>query len=144
MQFGEAEHFSQDWLKAHAQEMATKPYSAPPRPDPQIVASIDYDLHGKLKYKPDFALYGDGHESAFPITFMHVGQYFPKTVRMFAVEGSPNGSMSAREILYDPDYFTIPPDSAAAKLPPNPSRFAGFWVREPKAGPRIGASPSRG
>jgi periplasmic glucans biosynthesis protein len=134
LRFGEAEHFSPEWLKAHAQEMATRPYSAPPRPDPQIVSSIDYDLHGKLKYKSDFALYGDGHESAFPITFMHVGQYFQKTVRMYAVEPSATGASSAREILYDPDYFTIPPESVAAKLPPNPSSFAGFWVREPKAG----------
>ena len=88
-------------------------------------------LHGKLKYKNDFALYGDGHPSAFPITFQHVGQYFPKTVRMYAVDQSADGS-SAREILDDPDYFSIPADSVAAKLPPNPSRFAGFWLREPK------------
>jgi periplasmic glucans biosynthesis protein len=133
LRFGEAQHFSPDWLKAHAQEMATRPYNAPPRPDPQIVASIDYDLHGKLRYKSDFALFGDGHDSNFPITFMHVGQYFVKTVRMYAVEPAGEGT-SAREILYDPDYFTIPSDSVAAKLPENPSRFAGFWLREPKAG----------
>src|SRR5208337_1476464 len=66
-------------------------------------------------------------------TFMHVGRYFPKTVRMYAVEPSSDGG-SAREILYDPDYFSIPADSVAAKLPPNPSRFAGFWLREPKTG----------
>jgi glucans biosynthesis protein len=133
LRFGEAQTFSGEWLKAHAQELAAAPYNPPPRPDPQIVASIDYDLHGKLKYKSDFALYGDGHDSAFPITFMHVGQYFPKTVRMYAVEPSSEGG-SAREILYDPDYFTIPSESVAARLPANPSRFAGFWLREPKAG----------
>ena len=134
LRFGEPQPFSSEWLKAHAQALAAAPYSPPPRPDPGIVASIDYDAHGKLKYKNDFALYGDGHPSAFPITFMHVGQYFPKTVRMYAVEPSSDGSSSAREILYDPDYFSIPADSVAAKLPPNPSRFAGFWLREPKAG----------
>ncbi len=133
LRFGEPQPFSGDWLKAHAQALAAASYSPPPHPDPQIVASIDYDAHGKLKYKNDFALFGDGHESAFPITFMHVGQYFPKTVRMYAVEPSPDGG-SAREILYDPDYFAIPSDSVAAKLPANPSRFAGFWLREPKAG----------
>ena len=133
LRFGEPQPFSPDWLKAHAQALAAAPYSPPPRPDPSIVASIDYDAHGKLKYKNEFALYGDGHPSAFPITFMHVGQYFPKTVRMYAVEQSADGG-SAREILYDPDYFSIPADSVAAKLPPNPSRFAGFWLREPKAG----------
>ena len=30
--------------------------------------------------------------------------------------------------------FQFLADSVAAKLPPNPSRFAGFWLREPKAG----------
>ncbi len=133
LRFGEAQRFSAEWLKSHAQELAAAPYNPPPRPDPQIVASIDYDLHGKLKYKTDFALFGEGHDSAFPITFMHVGQYFTKTVRMYAVEPSAEGG-SAREILYDPDYFTIPSDSVAARLPENPSRFAGFWLREPKAG----------
>ncbi len=133
LRFGEAQPFSPDWLKAHAQALAAAPYNPPPRPDPQIVASIDYDLHGKLKYKNDFALYGDGDAGAFPITFMHVGQYFPKTVRMYAVDPAPGG-VTAREILYDPDYFSIPPESVAAKLPQNPSRFAGFWLREPKAG----------
>jgi glucans biosynthesis protein len=133
LRFGEAQPFSPDWLKAHAQALAAAPYNPPTRPDPQIVASIDYDAHGKLKYKNDFALYGDGDPSAFPITFMHVGQYFPKTVRMYAVDPAAGGG-TAREILYDPDYFSIPPDNIAAKLPPNPSRFAGFWLREPKAG----------
>jgi periplasmic glucans biosynthesis protein len=133
LRFGPSQPFSHGWLKAHAQALANAPYNPPPRPDPRIVASIDYDTHGRLKYKSDFALYGDGHPSAFPITFMHVGQYFPKTVRMYTVEASIAGE-SAREILYDPDYFAIPSDSVAANLPPAPSRFAGFWLREPKAG----------
>ena len=134
LRFGEPQPFSADWLKAQAQALASAPYNPPPRPDPSIVASIDYDAHGKLKYKNDFALFGDGHPSAFPITFMHVGQYFPKTVRMYAVEASGDSGGSAREILYDPEYFSIPQDSIAAKLPQNPSHFAGFWLREPKAG----------
>jgi glucan biosynthesis protein len=76
--------------------------AAPPQPDPGIVVKIDYDAYGKLKYKLDFALYGDGQPGVFPITFMFVGHYFPKTVRMYAIEP---GTQSAREILYDPNYF---------------------------------------
>src|SRR6185312_13739034 len=96
-----------------------------PRPDPKIVAAIDYDAYGRLKCKPQYALYGDDEPGAFPITFMHVGNYFPKTVRMYAVEAAAAGD-SAREILYDPDYFAIPADSAAARLPADPSPLAGF------------------
>ena len=132
LRFGEAQPFSHDWLKSYAQELAAAPYNPRPRPDPQIVAFIDYDWHGKLKYKNDFALYGDGHPSAFPITFMHVGQYFPKTVRTYAVEPSAEGG-SAREILYEADYFDMPEGSPARKLTKDVG-FAGFRFQELKEG----------
>ncbi len=134
LRMGEAQPFSFDWLKAHAEALAKQAYNPPPRPDPKIVSSIDYDAHGQLHYNSRYALYGDGEPAAFPITFMHVGQYFQKTVRMYSVEPGANGQDSAREILYDPSYFDIPPQNAAARLPLNPSPMAGFWVREPKAG----------
>ena len=129
LQLGAPEPFSYDGLKEHARSLAAKPYREPPRPDPKIVQAIDYDAYGQLKYKTDFALFGDGEPGAFPVTFMHVGQYFPKSVRMYALEGA--GDL-AREVVYDPDYFTIPKDNVAARLPPHPSAFAGFWVREAK------------
>ena len=47
------------------------------------------------------------------------GMYFPKTVRMYAVEQS-GGQDVAREILYDPSYFAIPPGNVAAQLPVDP------------------------
>jgi len=96
LRFGAAQPFSYEWLKNHAKTLAGGPYQPPPQPDPNIVANIDYDAYGKLKYKQDFALYGDGQTGVFPITFMFVGHYFPKTVRMFALEKS---AKQAREIL---------------------------------------------
>ncbi len=122
--FGPPEDFSYAWLKRHAREIAAKPYQAPPRPDPAIVKQIDYDAHGKLKFKKDHALY---HDSAYPISFQHVGKFFPKTVRMHSLADG-----KAREVLYDPDYFTIGDDHVAAGLGQQPSAFAGFWVHEPK------------
>ncbi len=133
LRMGEPKPFSFDWLKSRAEALAAAAYVPPPRPDPKIVSSIDYDAHGQIRYKTDYALFGQGDPGAFPITFMHVGQYFPKTVRMYAVEQGA-GQEVAREILYDPSYFSIPPGSVAAQLPANPSPMAGFWVREPKAG----------
>ena len=122
--FGPPQDFSYDWLKRHARELAAKDYSPPPRPDPGIVERIDYDAHGKLKYRKERALFG---ESAYPISFQHVGRYFPKTVRMHAIEGG-----QAREVLYDPSYFTIGEDHVASGLAEQPSAFAGFWVHEPR------------
>jgi glucans biosynthesis protein len=121
--FGPAEPFSYDWLKDHARDLAAQPYQAPPRPEPAIVSRIDYDAHGKLRFNKDFALYREG---AYPVSFQHVGMYFPHTVRMHAVDGE-----TAREVLYDPGYFTIDADHIAARLPQEPSAFAGFWVHEP-------------
>jgi len=121
--FGPAEPFSYDWLKEHARNLAAAAYEAPPRPEPEIVAAIDYDAHGKLRFRKDFALYRDG---TYPISFQHVGKYFPHTVRMHAIDGE-----TAREVLYDPAYFTVGADHIAARLPQEPSAFAGFWVHEP-------------
>ena len=121
--FGPVEPFSYDMLKRRALEMAAKPYVPPPRPDPAIVSRIDYDAHGKLRFRKEFSLYRDG---AYPISFQHVGMFFPKTVRMNAVDGE-----TAREVLYDPRYFPAGPDHVAAGLAQQPSAFAGFWVHEP-------------
>jgi glucans biosynthesis protein len=126
LKFGPAAPFTYDLLKGLAKDLASKPYKEPARPDPAIVQKIDYDAHGKLKFKPEHALYGMS-AGAYPITFMHVGQFFQKTVRMHAVEGG-----QAREIQYDPDLFDMPADSIARKLAPQPSAFAGFWIREAK------------
>jgi glucans biosynthesis protein len=131
LRYGDASPFSYDWLKSRARELASAPYQQPPRPDPAIVESIDYDAHGKLKYKPEDALYGDGQPGAYPVTFQHVGRFFPKTVKMHAVDPAAG---TAREIQYDPQYFTVGPDSPAAKLAPEPSAFAGFWIQEAKDG----------
>lgn len=123
LKFGIAEPFSYDWLKQHARELAAAPYKEPPRPDPAIVSRIDYDAHGKLRFRKEFALYREG---AYPISFQHVGRFFPKTVRMHAIDGA-----SAREVLYDPTYFPVEQGHVAAGLGQEPSAFAGFWVHDP-------------
>ena len=141
---GEPQPFSYDWLKTHAQELAGAAYSPPPRPDPKIVSSIDYDAHGQIHYKTDLALFGDGEAGAYPVTFMHVGGYFPKSVRMYAVEQS-GGQDVAREILYDPSYFAISSGNVAAQLPGSPSPMAGCsGCGSQRPGPRTGAKPSPG
>ncbi|MBX6323467.1 MAG: glucan biosynthesis protein, partial [Rhodospirillaceae bacterium] len=104
LRFGPSRPFSYEWLKQEAEARASRPYSEPPRPDPEIVAAIDYDAHGQLKFRAEDALFGDGEAGAYPVTFLHVGQFFPKTVRMYALDGVGEPAL-AREILYDPAYF---------------------------------------
>ncbi|MGY2051111.1 glucan biosynthesis protein [Methylobacterium sp. JK268] len=119
--------FSFEALKVRARDLASAPYQPPAVPDREVLQAIDYDAHGKLRFKPDYALWAEG-PSAFPVTFFHLGRYFQKPVRMHLVE---NGQ--AREIIYTQDAFEMPADSPARRLPPNPG-FAGFRFQERRGG----------
>ncbi|MDX6752014.1 glucan biosynthesis protein D [Geminicoccaceae bacterium 1502E] len=124
LRLGPPRPFSFETLVTLARTRAAAPYEAPPRPEPELVQAIDYDAHGKLRFRPEHALWGR-EGSVYPVTFMHLGRYFTKSVRMHALEGG-----EAREVLYSPDYFTIAEDSPAARLPAGTPAFAGFWLRE--------------
>src|SRR6478736_6219173 len=77
--------FSFENLKKRAQDMARSPYVAPQSPSPEVLAQIDYDAHGKIRFKTDLALWANG-PSEFPVTFFHLGRYFTTPVRMHVVE----------------------------------------------------------
>ncbi|HEX2553559.1 MAG TPA: glucan biosynthesis protein D [Microvirga sp.] len=120
--------FSFEALKRRARDLAAGPYAPPPRPSPEVLHQIDYDAHGKIRFKTDLALWANG-PSRFPVTFFHLGRFFQRPVRMHVVEGG-----EAREILYDAAYFDMPADSPARRLPEN-SGFAGFRFQESREGP---------
>jgi glucans biosynthesis protein len=123
--------FSFDALKKQAKEMAASPYVEPPRPASDILERIDYDAHGKIRFKPEFALWASG-PSPWPVTFFHLGRYFQKPVRMHVVD-TQGGRQQAREIVYDERYFDMPADSPARSLPKG-AGFAGFRFQEDRAG----------
>lgn len=123
LNFGPPAAFGFDALVERARKAAGKAYVPPFKPAPDIVKKINYDVHGKIRFKPDRALDAEG-PSAFPATFFHLGEFFQSSVRMHQVSGG-----KAREILYSPDYFDMPADSIARKLPKN-SGFAGFRFQE--------------
>ena len=127
LNLGASAPFSFDTLKARVRDMARQPYSAEKPSKPDVLWSIDYDAHGKIRYKTDLALFAEG-PGRFPVTFFHLGRYFQKPVRMHVVQGG-----DAREILYDDSYFDMPADSPAHGLPKN-SGFAGFRFQEPRDG----------
>jgi glucans biosynthesis protein len=127
LKLGPAQPFDRQTLLALAARRAAEPYAAPPRPAPQIVEKLDYDAWGKIKFRPERALFAEG-PGRFPVTFFHLGMFFRKTVTMHVVAGG-----QAREVLYDPALFEMPPDSPAQNLPPD-AGFAGFQIREPRDG----------
>ena len=123
LRYGPAAPFSFEALIERAADLAKTPYVSRPKPEPEIVRQIDYDAWGKIRYRPDQALFAEG-PSLYPATFFHLGQFFQKSVKMHVVE---NGA--AREILYHPDYFTMPDDSIARQLTEG-TGFAGFRLQE--------------
>ncbi|MGV2981953.1 glucan biosynthesis protein [Camelimonas sp. ID_303_24] len=125
--FGAPAPFSFEALKARAKALAAQPYKAAPSPDPGVLDAIDYDAHGKIKFRPQDALFADG-PGAFPVTFFHLGRFFQRPVRMRVVKDG-----KAREIIYEPRYFDMPKDSVARKLKEN-SGFAGFRFQESRFG----------
>jgi periplasmic glucans biosynthesis protein len=127
LRFGPPAPVSFEALKERARAMARAPYEPPPRPLPEVLREIDYDAHGRIKFRTDLALWADG-PSEFPVTFFHMGRYFQSPVRMHVVEGG-----EAREIVYDSAYFEMPAESPAHRLPDN-SGFAGFRFQEARNG----------
>src|SRR3954469_16287679 len=127
LRFGPPSPLAFDDLKQRARELARGPYAPPARPSPEVLQQIDYDAHGKIKFRTDLALWAAG-PSEFPVTFFHLGRYFQIPVRMHVVEQG-----QAREILYDNRYFDMPADSPAHRLPDN-SGFAGFRFQEARNG----------
>jgi len=125
VKLGEAQSFSFDALKAEAKRLVKEPYRKPNIPSPEITSQIDYEKWGQITYNTDHALFADTKER-FPVEFFHLGMFFKKAVRIFAVE---NGD--AREVLYDTSYFNMPEDSIARKLPAG-AGFAGFRIQEAK------------
>ena len=127
VKLGEPHPFSFESLKQEAQRLVKEPYRKPNIPAPEITSKIDYEAWGKITYNTDHALFADTKER-FPIEFFHLGKFFQKAVRVYAVD-----SGLAREIVYDPIYFNMPADSIAHQLPAG-AGFAGFRIQESKDG----------
>ncbi len=127
LKFGAPQAMNWKILKNRIEHMVQQAYRPPLGLAPEVMQAIDYETHGKIKYKPELALGANSTDTGqYPVTFFHLGRYFQKSVKMYVIEAG-----LAREILYSPTYFDIPEDSPAHKLPKN-SGFAGFRLHEAK------------
>jgi periplasmic glucans biosynthesis protein len=125
LRLGQEQSFSWEILKQRARELAAQPYRPPQRVAPEIISKINYQSWGEIKFDTAHALYAEG-PNRFPITFFHLGMFFPKSVEMNVVEGD-----RARQIIYDQSYFDMPADSIARNLPQGIG-FAGLRIQEAK------------
>jgi len=127
LKLGEAQPFSFPALIERARAAAAQPYTADRSLPADVLHRIDYEAHGKIRFNTDLALFKDG-PGQFPVTFFHLGRFFQIPVHMHVLQHD-GGSYAAREILYDADYFNMPPDSPARELPDG-AGFAGFRFQE--------------
>lgn len=112
-------------LVDYARQAASKPYAPPELSVPDITEQIGYSEHGKISFPPERALFREG-EGIYPATFFHLGRFFQRPVRIHAVQDG-----MASEVTYRSDYFDMPADSIARKVPDN-AGFAGFRLHEAK------------
>jgi periplasmic glucans biosynthesis protein len=131
LKLGKPQPFSFDALTKEMQARAAHPYEPPSSLPQDVLDSIDYEAHGKIKFDTDYALFRDG-PGEFPVTFFHLGKFFRTPVHMYVLAPS-GGSSVASEILYDPAYFSLPSDSPARRLPKG-AGFAGFRFQESRTG----------
>jgi len=124
---GEPKPFSFEMLAKEAKALAASDYQDKEIPDKDLVAKIDYLVHGKIRFKTDEALW-IGSKKQFAVSLFHVGKYFSRPVDFFLVEDG-----KAREVTASKDVFDFPPDSPAAEMK-SPRRIAGFKIQEDKNG----------
>jgi glucans biosynthesis protein len=128
LSFGPAAPYSFGRLLESAETLAGRPYQPPPQvAPPAVLEAVDYQALGDIHFKPECALFADG-PGAYPVTFFHLGRFFQKPVRMYAVDAG-----AAREIIYEASDFDMPADSPARKVPKN-AGFAGFRFQESRFG----------
>jgi len=122
--FGPARAFSFDALKERAAKLARKPYAPADIRAADTLEKVDFDAHQQIRFRDVATLWGGaGKEPG--IQFFHLGRYFKAPVKIHVVEGE-----TARELLYTPGYFDVPPDHVARDLPDDIG-FAGFRVMAP-------------
>lgn len=123
LDLAEAQPFTFDQLIGRAARLASQPYQPVPKPAPEITPELSYEHHGKIRYPAEKALYATG-PGQYPVTFFHLGMYFQRPVRMFAVTDGKSA-----ELLYRKRYFDMPDDSPAQGMPDD-AGFAGFRLHE--------------
>ncbi|MDF1790834.1 MAG: glucan biosynthesis protein D [Thalassobaculaceae bacterium] len=124
--FGEPTPFNAETLALRAARLAEQPFEMRRSPAPEITAQIDYRAHGGVQYRRDQALFAEAGGS-YPITFFPLGQYFPRPIRVNAVDAGASSPVN-----YDPSLFEIPADNIIATLPRD-AGFAGFRIHESRS-----------
>jgi glucans biosynthesis protein len=121
LEFGPAEPFSFERLRARVRAMASEPFVPPP--PAEALSAADFDAIGQIRYRSDAALWKDRPGGA--VEFFHLGRYARAPVAIHVVEKG-----LARRILYAETLFDVLAGGRARAWPPDLG-FAGFRVMNP-------------
>lgn len=113
--------FSYAWLKGHARNLASRPYEDHEGEIPDSLKRLSWDDYQAIRFREDHALWGET-ASPFRVQLFHLGLFFLTPVRIHEVR---NGQ--ARELTYNPDYFSYEGEQPLGDLPENLG-FAGFRI----------------
>ena len=76
--------FNWDWLVARMKARADAPYEDDQGTLPEVVASLDYDRHRRIRFRPDHARWRDGDRN-FELQAFYPGWLFDRPVHIFEV-----------------------------------------------------------
>ena len=121
--FGEPQPFDFGVLQQTAGNLAAKPYVVPKSPAADLIATIDFDVAQKIKFRPDRELFAAG-PGPFPVRLFHVDKFNPLPVQINILAGG-----TARRVIYSPQDFEYGAPGLAEKLPKDLG-FSGFRVMD--------------
>jgi glucans biosynthesis protein len=127
--------FSWEGLINEARLMAKHACLPATQLDRGVLEQIDWEAHGKIRFKSQDALFADG-PGQYPIEFFHPGRFFQSPVQMYRLDRSSNEKsphVIAREILFDKHHFEMPIDSPAQHMGVQ-THYAGFRIQESRFG----------
>jgi glucans biosynthesis protein len=125
---GPPQPFDFERLSETARKLAMKPYDEGPIRYQELLNSIDFEAHQRIRFRSERSIWGDGSKP-YPIQFFHLGRYFKRPVSIYLLEGG-----QAREVIYSADYFNFGDPTLAEKLPADLG-FAGFRVMDKQGKP---------
>jgi glucans biosynthesis protein len=120
--FGPPQAFDFARLREAAKSLAAKAYAAP-KPAPELVGKIDFDLAQKIKFRADKSLFNGGG-FPFPVRLFHVDKFNQFPVKIFMLSGN-----AAHELVYSTQDFDYGDTGLDKKLPADLG-FSGFRVMD--------------
>jgi periplasmic glucans biosynthesis protein len=127
----EASGFSAEQVQAFARELASKPFVTQEKRIPEPWASIDYDKHRDIRFRPEKAIW-HGEGKNFELQLMPAGWLFKFPVEIFVVEDG-----RAKPITPDNSYFQFGSVVGQPQPADPPIGFSGLRVNGPINLPRV-------